>query len=50
DTVVQPNPETGGWRLSFELMPGNEKLVELWARLRNDEGPLSETWLFRWTR
>ncbi|RYI28113.1 MAG: glucans biosynthesis protein, partial [Acetobacteraceae bacterium] len=34
NTVVQPNPETGGWRLSFELVPGNEKLVELWARLR----------------
>ena len=49
NTVVQRNPETGGWRLSFELLPGNEKLVELWARLRNDEGPLSETWLFRWT-
>lgn len=49
NVVAQPNPETGGWRLSFELVPGNEKLVELWARLKNDEGPLSETWLFRWT-
>ena len=50
NVVVQPNPETGGWRLSFELVPGNEKLVELWARLKNNDGPLSETWLFRWTR
>ncbi|WP_232481045.1 glucan biosynthesis protein [Roseomonas sp. KE2513] len=49
NVVVQRNPETGGWRLSFELMPGTEKLVELWARLKDDEGPLSETWLFRWT-
>jgi glucans biosynthesis protein len=47
NVVVQPNPETGGWRLSFELVPDNEKLVELWARLRTNDGPASETWLFR---
>jgi len=45
--VTQPNPESDGWRISFELLPGDEKLVELQARLLDAE-PLSETWLYRW--
>jgi len=45
--VTQPNPESDGWRTSFELLPGDEKLVELQARLLDAE-PLSETWLYRW--
>jgi glucans biosynthesis protein len=49
NAVLQRNPETGGWRTSFELLPGNQKLVELRALLKNDQGPLTETWLFRWT-
>jgi len=49
NAVLQRNPETGGWRLSFELVPGNQRLVELRALLRDDAGPLTETWLFRWT-
>jgi len=49
NAVVQRNPETGGWRAHFELVPGNERLVELWARMKDDQGPLTETWLFRWT-
>ncbi len=47
--VAQPNSETGGWRLSFQLAPEKETLVELRAQLlRNDEA-LSEVWLYRWT-
>lgn len=46
--VVQPNPETGGHRLSFE-MPAAREPVELRARLMGDKGPLTETWLYRWT-
>ncbi|WP_245214516.1 glucan biosynthesis protein [Pararoseomonas indoligenes] len=49
NAVLQRNPETEGWRLSFELVPGGEKLVELRALLKNNAGPLTETWLFRWT-
>jgi glucans biosynthesis protein len=49
NAVVQRNPETGGWRISFELVPGNERLVEMRALLKNGEVPLTETWLFRWT-
>ena len=40
---------TGGWRLSFQLAPGSETLVELHARLMDGENPLTETWLYRWT-
>lgn len=47
--VVEPNPATGGWRLSFQLDQGSEKLVEMHARLMDGEKPLSETWLYRWT-
>ena len=44
--VAQPNSESGGWRLSFQLAPENESLVELRAQLlRNDEA-LSEVWLY----
>jgi glucans biosynthesis protein len=47
--VVEQNPATGGWRLSFQLNQGSEKLVEMHARLTDGETPLSETWLYRWT-
>jgi periplasmic glucans biosynthesis protein len=47
--VVQPDPATGGWRLSFQLDQGSEKLVEMHARLMDGETPLTETWLYRWT-
>ncbi len=47
--VSQPNPVTGGWRISFELQPGREPTVELHARLLDGDTPVSETWLYRWT-
>ncbi len=47
--VSQPNPETGGWRLSFELAPGRESASELRAQLVLGEAMLSEVWLYRWT-
>lgn len=43
------NPETGGWRISFDMTPGGEKLVEMHCFLANDQGPLTETWIYRWT-
>lgn len=50
NVVVQPNPERRGWRLSFEMVPGNARLVELRATLKGADGArLSETWLYRWT-
>jgi periplasmic glucans biosynthesis protein len=49
NAVVEPNAVTGGWRLSFQLVQGSEKLVELHARLMDGEAPLTETWIYRWT-
>jgi len=37
-----------GWRLSFELQPGEARAIELRARLFDKQGPLTETWLYRW--
>ena len=47
--VIHRNEETGGWRLAFELEPGNAPLIELRAEVKLDGKPLTETWLFRWT-
>jgi glucans biosynthesis protein len=49
NVVLQPNPETGGLRLAFELLPGSAPLVELRAALRRGTTPVSETWCTRWT-
>ncbi len=49
DVVTQPNPHTGGWRLSFYLDPGKANAVDLRARLLHGEQVLSETWIYRWT-
>ena len=49
NVVARPNPETGGWRLSFNLVPDGAKVVELRARLVQGDNPLSEIWVYRWT-
>jgi len=49
NVVVQPNPDIGGWRISFEMLPGNEKLVEMHCILMGEQGALSESWIYRWT-
>ncbi|MCB8881002.1 glucan biosynthesis protein G [Acidisoma cellulosilytica] len=47
--VVEPNLATGGYRIMFTLNAGDAKLAELSCILMNDQTPLSETWLYRWT-
>jgi glucans biosynthesis protein len=47
--VTQPNPHTGGWRLSFQLAPEKAGTIELRARLMREQEPVSETWVYRWT-
>jgi glucans biosynthesis protein len=47
--IVQRNPDLGGWRMSFELAPNDEKAIELRAELMGDGGPVAEAWVFRWT-
>ena len=49
NVTTRPNPVDGSYRLSFEVDPGDESLVELRALLVGDSGPVSETWLYRWT-
>lgn len=50
NVVAEPNPNVGGWRILFELVPGGERLVEMHALLAADGRPLTETWIYRWTR
>lgn len=49
NVVSQPNSESGGWRLSFNLNPESKPVVELRAQLMQAEEPLSEVWVYRWT-
>lgn len=46
--IVQPNPYAKGLRVSFELDPAEEKVVELRLMLHEDEAPVSEVWTYRW--
>ena len=48
--VAQPNPETGGWRLSFQIATKDQDAIELRATLAQNETPVSEIWVYRWTR
>ncbi|WP_419896499.1 glucan biosynthesis protein [Roseomonas sp. USHLN139] len=47
--VAQRNPESGGWRLSFDLFPGDAREVELRADLKVAGEAVAETLLYRWT-
>ncbi len=47
--VTQPNPVTGGWRLSFELPIKEKAPIELRASLMQGNDALSEVWVYRWT-
>jgi glucans biosynthesis protein len=47
--VLQPNPQTGGVRISFELVTDKAPLIELRGQLMQHDKPISETWIYRWT-
>ncbi|MBA2127822.1 glucan biosynthesis protein D [Hyphomicrobium methylovorum] len=47
---VQRNSEISGVRVMFELTPGDAELVELRCVLKAGQQPVSETWLYRWTK
>jgi glucans biosynthesis protein len=49
NVVTQLNPQGGGWRLSFNLEPEKKPVVELRAQLMQNDDPLSEVWVYRWT-
>ncbi len=48
--ILQRNPETNGPRLAFTFRPGDAPLSEFRAQLLLDGTPMSEVWLYRWTR
>ena len=49
NVVVHKNPQTQGWRLSFELMPQDDAPSELRAFLKLGNDVLTETWSYQWT-
>ena len=49
DVVTEPNPETGGWRLSFRFSVKDQPAVELRATLMENDAAISEVWVNRWT-
>ena len=49
DGVLQPNPRTGGLRLTFGVNPLDHPSMELRAQLLRENDPVSEVWLYRWS-
>ncbi len=48
--ILQRNPGTGGVRLAFSFLPGEAELIEMRAQMHVDATPISEVWLYQWTR
>ncbi len=46
---MEPNPVTGGWRLSFDLDPQKAPLVELRVEIKYPDKRPADIWLYRWT-
>ena len=49
-SYVKALPDQGVLRLAFEYLPGKAEVAELQAILSGPQGPLSETWMARWSR
>ncbi|POF63118.1 glucan biosynthesis protein [Novacetimonas maltaceti] len=49
NVVVEANPDIHGWRATFEFDPKDAKIAELDCSLANDQGTVSEEWVYRWT-
>ena len=47
--VLRTNHETGGLRVSLELDPAGEALVECRIDLKRDDRLFGESWVYRWT-
>jgi glucans biosynthesis protein len=48
NTVVQKNPFTNGWRVSFELLTEGNDSIGLRCFLKLGTDVLTETWSFQW--
>jgi glucans biosynthesis protein len=46
DQHILRNPDTGGWRLSFQIRRKIDAPIELRAFLKNDKAALTETWSY----
>ncbi|MFP8967034.1 glucan biosynthesis protein [Pokkaliibacter sp. CJK22405] len=46
---VRENPQTGGYRVTFQMDPGGAELAELRLELKFDDARKAETWMYRWT-
>ena len=46
DQHVVKNPQTGGWRLTFQVRPKTDQPVELRAFLQKGDEALTETWSY----
>ena len=49
NVAVRKNPQTQGWRLSFELLPQGDAAAELRGFLKLGNDVLTETWSYQWT-
>ena len=49
NVVIHKNPQTQGWRLSFELLPQDDSASELRGFLKLGNDVLTETWSYQWT-
>jgi len=49
ESVIEPNPYTGGTRVFFSFDPENADVPELRLQIKKDGKPIAATWLYRWT-
>jgi glucans biosynthesis protein len=48
--AARPIKELNGWRCNFDwILDGNREPVDFRCYLRDEEGALTETWLYQWT-
>ncbi len=50
NVTVQRYPEIGGVRCAFELQPASAELIEIRMVLKANDRPVSESWIYRWTK
>lgn len=49
ESLMHPNPETGGQRVFVSFDPAGAKVIEFRLEVREQGGRIGETWLYRWT-
>ncbi len=47
--VLDRNPVSGGFRVTFQLATKKEAVIELRGQLMQNKKPVSEVWMYRWT-